>query len=369
MTFRKPAKVRRFRGVGQRTPDQYGTRARRPAIFSREAAPSVAPKLNSTMELLPLAKGFARATVLRLRTRRRGSPHAAGGNISARYCYSVWMRHLIIARETAGSGIPKRVLELGPGLSLGTGFCARLSGVNEYIALDAYRDADVRHSLSLLPDLVRLMEARSPIPDESEFPEIWPRLSDYSFPAWLRPTGVTAAAAAIETSLVQATAAQLESGCGGIRYVAPWTTQAPPPDISGVDFLFSQAVFEHVSNVGAVHRAAVTWLAPGGLAAHTIDFRSHQLTRAWYGHWLYPGVLWRLVTAAGTNYLNRLPLSQHTAALQAANFDVLRVIPFVAPDGQHAPQVLLNGGRFEPGDLGAMGAYVCARLQAADDRS
>src|SRR3981081_1310518 len=64
-----------------------------------------------------------------------------GGTVSARYCYSVWSRHLSILQR---SGLPttfKTMVELGPGDSLGIGLAALLSGVERYIALDVVQHA------------------------------------------------------------------------------------------------------------------------------------------------------------------------------------------------------------------------------------
>ena len=47
-----------------------------------------------------------------------------GGTDSVRYCYSVWLRHLVLAYENGYKKIPERVAELGPGDSLGIGLSA-----------------------------------------------------------------------------------------------------------------------------------------------------------------------------------------------------------------------------------------------------
>ena len=44
-----------------------------------------------------------------------------GGAQSARYCYSVWLRHLIHAWKNGLPFRPNRVAELGPGFSIGVG--------------------------------------------------------------------------------------------------------------------------------------------------------------------------------------------------------------------------------------------------------
>ena len=56
-----------------------------------------------------------------------------GGTESARYCYSVWLRHLCLAQSADPRlGVPRVVAELGPGDSIGIGLAALLSGVEKY---------------------------------------------------------------------------------------------------------------------------------------------------------------------------------------------------------------------------------------------
>src|SRR2546426_11217743 len=85
------------------------------------------------LSVIALLKGAATFLPGVNRMACRGS----GGTVSARYCYSVWLRHLLHAHN---SGLWKgvaRIAELGPGDSFGIGLAAMLSGVDEYFALDA----------------------------------------------------------------------------------------------------------------------------------------------------------------------------------------------------------------------------------------
>jgi len=58
-----------------------------------------------------------------------------GGTDSARYCYSVWLRHLVMAKRNGLNPYPRIVAELGPGDSLGIGLAALISGCDKYFAL------------------------------------------------------------------------------------------------------------------------------------------------------------------------------------------------------------------------------------------
>src|SRR5258706_2920262 len=56
-----------------------------------------------------------------------------GGTDNARYCYSVWLRHLAHVRAAGLAANPASVLELGPGASIGVGLAALLSGSSTYV--------------------------------------------------------------------------------------------------------------------------------------------------------------------------------------------------------------------------------------------
>ena len=90
-----------------------------------------------------------------------------GGTVSARYCYSVWLRHLCMLHWHGMPTTFQTVVELGPGDSLGTGLAAILCGADRYIALDAVRYANSVRSLQNLEALIALLRNRSPIPDQA----------------------------------------------------------------------------------------------------------------------------------------------------------------------------------------------------------
>jgi hypothetical protein len=311
------------------------------------------------MELIPLFKGAVRPI---LRHFRRAQPHASGGSEGARYCYSAWLRH-VASLSSLGVGIPERLVELGPGLSLGTGVCARLTGVSRYWALDAFRDADADRTLAILDQVASLFSSRAPIPDHDEFPELWPRLTSYAFPS--------AVTESVSSESVQRVAAEVRQAfergfmlspqATGITYNVQEDSHALNGAPAEADLVLSQAVFEHVVNPRALYSSTAAWLRPGGACSHTIDFRSHSFTSTWYGHWEYPSAFWRIVEAAGTNHLNRLGMSDHLDLLRAEGFEILIADGGALPRESWAPRHLVDAGRIKPGDESTPFAHIIAR--------
>jgi SAM-dependent methyltransferase len=248
-----------------------------------------------------------------------------GGANSARYCYSVWLRHLVLSHQHGMSKIPRVVAELGPGDSLGIGIAALLSGVESYCAFDVVNYSRSERNLKILEEILLLFETRAPVPDEAEFPKLFPRLNNYSFPCnilgndtlakSLLPTRVSA----IRTALKKSSQTGDYMSC--ISYSVPWNASSVLRENS-IDLVLSQAVLEHVDELENAYSSMYRWLKPGGYMSHEIDFKSHGTTRDWNGHWSYGDVLWRIVRGKRAYLLNREPLSSHLRYAESAGFDL-----------------------------------------------
>lgn len=83
-----------------------------------------------------------------------------GGTSSARYCYSVWLRHLTTMYQNAVPIHPAVVVELGPGDSLGVGLAALLSGAQQYFAVDVLPYAHTDRNVAVFDELVALFRQR-----------------------------------------------------------------------------------------------------------------------------------------------------------------------------------------------------------------
>ena len=255
-----------------------------------------------------------------------------GGTCSARYCYTVWMRHLILAVQHGLPGVPEAVAELGPGDSIGTGLSALLSGANRYLALDVFPYPSDGRNLAIFDELVSLFESRAPLPGDEEFPRVYPKLQSYAFPHEIVTDERLAA------SLQPERLAKIR-GClsgamadGAIRYVAPWN-DARTMERQSVDLIISQAVMEHVDDLEHTYRCLHDWLKPGGMLSQDIDFSCHGLSAKWSGHWGFSKLKLGLARGGRPWLLNRQPHSAHVALLGKYGFDIVHESKTPDPNG------------------------------------
>lgn len=246
-----------------------------------------------------------------------------GGTDSARYCYSVWLRHLTLAVRNGRCAFPACVAELGPGDSIGVGLAALLSGVEGYLGLDLATHAELERNLAIVEELIELFARRSAIPADKEFPEMRPRLARYDFPDdVLTANRLAAALEPARLDRIRRSARSPGTPDAMIAYYAPWVDAAVIRPAS-VDMILSQAVLEHVDDLDGAYDAMRRWLRPGGLVSQQIDFRSHGFAAEWNGHWAYSDFAWRIVRGRRPYLLNRQPRSAHARLLATHGFRVL----------------------------------------------
>ena len=288
------------------------------------------------------------------------SRKGTGGTTSARYCYTVWLRHLIKTAPFRKGPPTGTVVELGPGDSLGIGLAALLSGAERYVAVDSVRYADTQRNIEVLEELVALFRQRAPVPDAREFPRVKPELQDYRFPdhllpkAWLYKALDPGRIQRIESALRETQRTQ-----SMVCYVDPQHKNTIPQGT--VTHVFSQAVLEHVDEPNAVYTACHDWLAPDGVMSHVIDFKSHGVSKEWNGHWLYPDPLWRLIRGRRPYLLNRLPCSAHLDMIRAAGFALVSVERTHLPSSIETRQLARRFRRLSPGDLTTSGVFLVAQ--------
>lgn len=251
------------------------------------------------------------------------------GTDSARYCYSVWLRHLVLAHESGLDANPRVVAELGPGDSLGIGLAALLTGADHYIGLDIFAYADASRNLVVLDELVEMFRARASIPDSNELPDVKPYLPSYEFPARvLTAERLARATAPARVDAIRRSLQHLgdESGEISIAYRAPWF-DAAVVQRNSIDMVFSQAVLEHVDDLDITYAALADWIRPGGFASHEISFYAHKLTPEWNGHWTISAPVWRLIRGRRPYLLNREPASTHVRLVKHSGLKIVSEVP------------------------------------------
>lgn len=253
---------------------------------------------------------------------------------SPREFYSIWLRHLVVAREFGLIAVPSILAEVGPGQSYGVGIAALVSGVQRYIAFNPWPSTRKLLNLKLFDAIVDLFHRQEDIPQEYE--RMIPRLKSYRFPLHIVGDAVLADAKTPER--LTALRKEISTGIqkclddGFISNVREWMDPQSVVPCS-VDLICSQAVLEHIDDLKAAYQAMWLWLKPGGMMTHAVDFKSHSTSGAWNGHWTYSDMQWALMRGCRKYFLNREPLSRHRELLIAAGFEIVGEMEYVNHGG------------------------------------
>ncbi len=296
---------------------------------------------------------------------RRKRKRKVAGTLNARYCYSVWLRHLCLAnRHGVTKGVPATVAELGPGNSLGTGVAALLSGVSTYYAFDLVDHTANENNLRIFDELVSLFLNREPIPDRKQFPQIVTELESYDFPSNI-VTDERLEGALDEKRLAEIREDLIHIGDKKwtpkyITYVVPWN-RAEVIRPSSVDMLFSMSVLEHVDELESTYRSMFQWLKSGGFMSHEIDFKCHGHADKWNGHWAYSDLAWRLIRGNRPFLLNREPHSTHLRLLKENHFELVADVKKQARSGIRREELAARFRNMSDDDLNTYNAFILSR--------
>ena len=249
-----------------------------------------------------------------------------GGTNSSRYCYSVWLRHLVMAYKNGLPTNPKVLAELGPGDSLGTGLAAMLCGTDKYFGFDVIKYANKRKNLEIFDELITMFRNRENIPDNVEFPNLRPYLDNYDFPHYIlneQRLDESLEQDRIE-SIRQALIHVGEQDDGGIAisYYVPWDDINVIKEGS-VDMVFTQGVMQLIEKLPHAYEMLSRWLKPNGYMSHQMDFTAFRASDKWNGYWSYSNLLWRLIKGNRQNLVNREPHSSHIKLMEKYNFKIV----------------------------------------------
>jgi predicted SAM-dependent methyltransferase len=282
-----------------------------------------------------------------------------GGTESARYCYSVWLRHLVMAEKNGLKKHPQIVAELGPGDSLGMGLASLLSGAELYYALDVVEYANPQTNIKIFDELVDLYKNESAIPTNTEFPFIHPTLTSTRYPSHLLATN--------KKNLQDRRLKRLRQSCQNInsdysqiKYVIPWI-DSKVLEPNSVDMFISHAVFEHVEDLTTTYETIYDYLKPGGILSAQIDFKSHNTHKEWNGHWTYSKSSWSIIRGKRPFFLNREPHSTHLRLLKKSGFEILCDKKIIKNSNINRKQIAPQFRYLSDEDLNTSGVFIQAQ--------
>jgi methyltransferase family protein len=283
------------------------------------------------------------------------------GTGTASYCYGVWMKHLVLLCEHGMRDMPRSVVELGPGSSIGTGLAALLSGAERYVGIDAVEHATADANLAVFRELCRLFEQRAPRPtrgfpafDEYLDARLFPSriLTDERLEESLAPHRLNRLQKAVE-------ALSSPSPHPAIRYQT-WRAGSGPGDAQ-FDLVFSHVVMNEVEDLEGTYARCAAWLRPGGWMSHQIDFTSLDTTPEWNGHRRYGEVTWKIISGRRPYFVNREPMGTHLRTMERVGFEIVAAIRGRATGGLTREQHAERWRAFPDEDLDTQTGFIIAR--------
>ncbi len=281
----------------------------------------------------------------------------------AEMSYAVWLKHLVLSQPFRPASVPRIVVEVGPGLSLGAGLAALICGAERYIALDVVRFAPLAQVLPLFDRLVVLFTNRER--HASGFPSYESSLDASGFPAKALPAGHMAAMLSSDriARLRRGVESFVRSGgqaSSVITYLAPWKL-AQVPQCGTIDFLFSHSVLQHVQSVDGMWQDMAALLGHGGICSHQIDFSSLGTSHVWNGHRAYREAVWRIALGRKTFLINREPFSRHLSAVRHNQLTVVDTQQLRDATGIPRAALAAKWQGLDDDDLSTRGAVLVAR--------
>jgi len=251
-----------------------------------------------------------------------------GGNHSsanARFCYSFWLRLMVMLHESNCSKSVEDIAELGCAASIGIGIIAIISGSSRYTALEL-RSFDIElNSIQLFDELVELFKSRADIPDDEEFAKISIKLKEYKFPSEIFPPALhTALCNPQRLAMIRQQVGKINyaSNESMFNFIAPWESKVKEL-MDSFDLVFSRAVMEHTTEVDRVYSNIYSSMKRKGLMFHDIEYNSHHTSKFWNGHWGFSNFIWKLIEGRRPMMINKLPHSKHAAKIVSSGFKLI----------------------------------------------
>ncbi len=231
------------------------------------------------------------------------------------------------------------------------------SGAQNYYAFDVIEHANLETNKTINADLKKFFSSKKSIPHGEKLKNIAPTLNDYSFPKDI--LSLSNEYCEQRYSSINRALEKDESSDVSIQYVVPWFDNQKN-EFEEIDLIFSQAVMEHVSDIKFAYREMYKWLKKGGIISHQVDFKTHEMTKEWNGHWFIGESMWKFLSKGRKYPMNRLPLSAHIRVIEKAGFTIKNVVPVKRANLNKGIKTLVPGIDFNEDDLITSSALIQA---------
>tara|TARA_B100000315_G_scaffold260561_1_gene322951 strand:+ start:2841 stop:3680 length:840 start_codon:yes stop_codon:yes gene_type:complete len=278
----------------------------------------------------------------------------------------VWLRHLVKLYENDLKQHPEAVLELGPGTSLGAGFASLLTGTNRYYALDSIKYAEDEQDINVFYEIIEMLKRHEPIPNQNEFPKLFPFLKSYDFPHHIFDKKPLAKSLdkdrikKIENAIKNIGGLSQNQDEIDVKYIAPWD-HIDFSQSNCINVIFSQAVMEHIINIDFTYMKMYKLLKTGGYMSHAIDYKAHGTHNHWNGHWTINRLFWKIMMKTKDYQINRYPFSEHVKAIGKHNFKILSQESIQNQSNISKQKIRIKNIKFQPEDFNISSAHIIAR--------
>lgn len=286
--------------------------------------------------------------------------HAAGGN--SLYCYGIWMQHLKYWSKL-NHEVPKVVVEIGPGNSLGVGLVALISGSQTLFALERIQFCNADTNIRVFDELVTFFKAEKKTNsiDQKETKDTSEKHQDF-------PSQILTKAHLSECLLDERLDAIRKELAHPehkdniyVHTIIPWNS-ADVIEENAVDYIFSNTVLQHIDDLQFAYSAMNKWLKQGGCMSHRIDFKSMNTTKLWNEHWTLNTSEWHIVTG-GRSLINREPLSTHLKLLEEYDFEFIHKALVSKENTLSVEDLTDDFKHLDQTDLTTSGLYYFAQLK------
>lgn len=240
---------------------------------------------------------------------------------SSLYCYGVWMKNLKYWSEI-NDKVPKVIVEIGPGNSLGAGLSALISGSQTYFALEKTQFWNIENNIKIFDELVVFFKTNKKSKSIDVEEVLDNKEEQLDFPSHILTEEHLSKC--LDDKRLMAIRQELfnpsNSNNKYIHSIIPWNSQEIIDDNS-VDYIFSHTVLQHLDNLPFAYKVMSVWLKKTGSISHKIDFKCMNRTKLWNGHWTLSKFEWKMITG-GISLINREPLSAHLKLLEENNFEI-----------------------------------------------